>query len=323
MAQIQKIACPGCDRTLAEEDLYSNVLHCPYCGRYTYYEAGMFNENIFFGLVKSNTSDYDGLKQVLMNKMLHSKQLKELKKKIKYINIERFLVPVREICVDGVHQYVPMLEVDAEAVRKEPDIRRLLKRYINDLGKKFAIHSLRPLRLEAIKDVTDRFGHIYKTHIMQVGLSKYSVDEAYHIPPNEMLRILYFPIFRLSFGDKMSSITCLGDNELTGLEVYFEEQENRKRNIFGISFSTSFGLSFLASIPLAIWYIWGKFDSWFEYLLNFIFNYIVFVLAGAISLGVVLFLLGKTGQTCLRVFHSRRIRTLGKILMKRFDYKMV
>lgn len=204
--------------SLAEDDLHTNVLYCPYCGSYNFFDKGLYNTNVLFCLVGSKASNFDGLKEVLIEK-LTDKGISVNRRKIQHIHIERFMLPIREFVSNKEHMYVSMLETNAEEIEENNDIRELLENNLQNIEKLFSMNKIHPLRLSLLQDVTDIKGQIYKTHILPVSRSKHSVDEVYKISPLEMLHILYIPIYRLSFDDKGKTYVCMGDENLTGLPI--------------------------------------------------------------------------------------------------------
>lgn len=288
-----KLMCPNCGRSeLDSRDLYANILYCPYCGTYSYYDAGIINKSVIFGIVSSEASTFSGLKEKLSERIIEYATVKQVKElDIKHIRLERFLVPVREINVDGTRKYIPLIAIDSQAIKDYDSIYPLLKSYINKIDEIFALHTIRPIRVGHLKDEIDLHGHIYRTHIMPIARSKFSVDEAYGIDHTEILRIIYVPMYKMSFNDKKggNSYVCFGDNNLTGF--YVEESapvnesykilsyRNREnRNIIAASFilailSWPFSL-LISGVGSLVWVIvesiHGTYDGVLEFLLSFI-----------------------------------------------------
>lgn len=288
-----KLMCPNCGRSeLDSRDLYANILYCPYCGTYSYYDAGIINKSVIFGIVSSEASTFSGLKEKLSERIIEyatAKQVKELD--IKHIRLERFLVPVREINVNGTRKYIPLIAIDSQAIKDYESIYPLLKSYINKIDEIFALHTIRPIRVGNLKDETDLHGHIYRTHIMPIARSKSSVDDAYGIDHTEILRIIYIPMYKMSFNDKNggNSYVCFGDNNLTGFYVEESVQDHEVNRLLSHRRTTSSNtivISFafaiftwpfsllISGVGALVWVIvecvHGTYDKVLEFLLSFI-----------------------------------------------------
>lgn len=218
-----RLACPNCDYNLAEENLHSNILLCPRCNSYIYYESGMYNKNVFFGLLKSHNYKLNNLKMAIIDRLVKQGSLKAIRK-IKFLQAERVLVPVREINDKGKLKIVPLLELSQDAKSENADIRQLFQGR-GDIGTLFNLQHLQPLRLSAVKDQVDLNGNITRTTILPVGRTKRSVDTAYKLMPEDMLRILYVPVYRLTFNNKGSNELCFANDGLSGLSFNFGAYE--------------------------------------------------------------------------------------------------
>lgn len=217
MSSLVNLECPNCGCDLAEENLHSNILQCPRCNSYTYYESGMFNQNVFFGLLRCQTYQLDNLRSKIIDKYVNQASLRAIWK-FKYLHAERLLVPVREIDLNGSPKPVPLFAETRETAGENEDVRQLLQRR-NNIAEIFDMQHLHPLRLSDVRDEIDSSGYITHTTVFPVGRTKRSVDTAYNLKPDSLLRILYLPVFRLSFNDGGEKILCFANRELTGLEV--------------------------------------------------------------------------------------------------------
>lgn len=276
MSNIIKYPCPNCSNSVGAENLHSNVLYCEHCGKYSYYHNGMVNENVFFGLARSKASDFDGLKECLVT--LFSKSDSKIRNKIKFLHIERFLLPVRMINKDGEQFVEPMVEIDASLSNENKDVQELLKRYLKDIGKLFSIKNVRTLRLDNIKEEVDKNGFVNRTILLPVTRSKQAIDQVYGIPPAEMLKILYVPVYRLEFSKGITAV-CLGDNSLTGLDPAICGTElpapgNDRQD----ALQKSFMIGTVFSLPLAAYLTIAEFST------NAFIMYPVFFIAAYIAL---------------------------------------
>jgi len=217
MPTLIKLACPNCGYNLAEENLHSNILQCPRCNSYSYYESGMYNVNVFFGLLKCSTYQLNGLRRAIIDRYVSLGSLKAIRK-IKYLHAERVLIPVREIEHEGCLKAISLLAESQETLNENTDIRLLLKDR-SDIDKLFSMQYLQPLRLSVLRTEKVRGGYDTHTTILPVGRTKRAVDMAYQIEPKSLLCILYIPVYRLSFNDRDKGMICFANNELTGLPV--------------------------------------------------------------------------------------------------------
>lgn len=249
MSSLVNLECPNCGCDLAEENLHSNILQCPRCNSYTYYESGMFNQNVFFGLMRCQTYQLDKLRSTIIDKYVNQASLRAIWN-FKYLHAERLLIPVREIDLSGVPKAVTLLEENRETAGENADVRELLKNR-NDIEKLFHMQYLHPLRLSDVRDEIDSSGYITHTTVLPVGRTKRDIDTAYNLRPDSLLRILYLPVYRLSFNDKSEKKLCFANGELTGLEF----KEPKKWDSFDIEFDSLSDLASVLgviSIPLSI-----------------------------------------------------------------------
>lgn len=216
MPSLISLACPNCRYNLAEENLHSNILQCPRCNSYTYYESGMYNTNVFFGLLRCQTYQLDKLRSAIIDKYVEQASLKAIWN-IKYIHAERLLVPIREIDVNGVPKAVTLFADSLETAAENTDVRQLLQNHSN-ISSLFNMQNLHPLRLGDVRDEIDSSGYITRTTVLPVERTKRSVDTAYNLEPSSLLRILYLPVYRLSFRDNGKKMVCFANGELTGLD---------------------------------------------------------------------------------------------------------
>lgn len=317
--------------SLAEDDLYTNVLHCPYCGSYNYFNKGIYNKNVFFGLVGSKTSTYDGLKEVLIEK-LTDRGISVYRHKIQHIRIERFMLPIREFVSDKKHIYVSMLETNADEIEENKDIRELLENNLQNIEKLFSMNTIHPLRLSLLQDVTDMKGHIYKTHILPVSKSKHSVDEVYRINPLEMLHILYIPIYRLSFEDNGKTFVCMGDDNLTGLPIYdlikktnnwvkFIEINNDNNDLLKLAIKISLIIACMITAGAIVYTIKHCNESDNNLFFSLIASIIVSLIIPSITLIVPIYVLLTSSINTILAYMGLRKRMLRNFLVNRFGYK--
>ena len=291
-----KLMCPNCGRSeLDSRDLYANILYCSYCGTYSYYDVGIINKSVIFGIVSSEASTFSGLKEKLSERIIECATVNQVKQlDIKHIRLERFLIPIREIKVDGIRKYIPLIAIDSQAIKKYGDIYPLLKKYIDKIDELFAFHTIRPIRVGHLNTEIDLHGHIYRTHIMPIERSKCSVDEAYGIDHNEILRIIYIPIYRISFNDKKdgNSYVCFGDNALTGFYVGESDQVNNQKNgnIVGRALAcaiVSWPFSLIISgVGALIWTIVESLHGTYDGIMEFLLSFILIALVGSIYLSL-------------------------------------
>lgn len=222
MPTLIELACPNCGHNLTEENLHSNILQCPRCNSYTYYESGMFNQNVFFGLLRCQSYQLDKLRNMIIDKFVKQGSLKAIRH-FKYLHAERLLIPMREFNVHGQPKAVSLLEENRDTADENADVRRLLQGR-SDISSLFSMQNLHPLRLSDVCDEIDSSGYITRTTVMPVGRTKRSIDTAYSLQPDSMLKILYLPIYRISFNDDKQKVLCFANEELTGLEVKESKQ---------------------------------------------------------------------------------------------------
>lgn len=249
MSILIRLACPNCGYNLAEEDLHSNILLCPRCRCYSYYESGMYNVNVFFGLLKSNTYHLDGLRSTIIDLLTRQGSLKAIRS-MRFLHAERVLVPVREIDHNGSPKAVPLLELNQESKDEHPDIRQLLQD-VGSVSSLFSMQYLQPLRLGAMAEEIDRSGYVTRTTILPVGRTKMAVDTAYGLKPDSLLRILYVPLFRLSFRNGGESLLCFANSELTGLPLTKEDIPHEGLDIEDIVILSK-GISVVLAIAIMI-----------------------------------------------------------------------
>lgn len=216
MPSLISLACPNCRYNLAEENLHSNILQCPRCNSYTYYESGMYNTNVFFGLLRCQTYQLDKLRSTIIDKYAEQASLRAIWN-IRYLHAERLLVPMREIDVNGVPKAVTLFEDSRETAAENADVRQLLQDHSN-ISSLFNMQCIHPLRLGDVRDEIDSSGYITRTTVLPVERTKRSVDTAYNLEPSSLLRILYLPVYRLSFRDNGKKMLCFANGELTGLD---------------------------------------------------------------------------------------------------------
>lgn len=316
--------------SLSEDDLYTNVLHCKYCGSYNYFDKGIYNRNIFFGLVGSKTSTYDGLKEVLIEKLTEGGS-NTPKREIKHIRIERFLLPVREFVSDGQHTYVSMLETDADEIEKNIDLRDLLEDNLRNIENLFSMNTIRPLRLGHLQDVTDTKGHTYKTHVLPTSRSKQSIDASYNINPLDMLHILYIPIYRLSFKDNGPTFVCMGDDNLTGLtigsdfvgtsRVRMSNQKRSNKESWRLALTISCWIAGLITAVNLVFVIKSWLGSGSNLFSSLIGNIIIWMIVLTAVLLVPTHIFLSSFTNTILAFRKSRERQLRKLLASRFGYK--
>ena len=215
MPNLVRLACPCCDENLAEDTLHSNILLCPKCGNYTYYDAGMYNENVFFGLLKSRSYTIEGLRRSLIERFVKKESLRGIRN-IKHLYAERLLVPVREI--DDQGKMVLLMKQTYETKNVNADIRELISNIGENVYNMFSVQYLQPVRLNVVQD---------GTKVLPIERSKQSVDAAYGLEYNSLLRILYIPVFRIWFNDEQSRpLLCFANETLTGLPISIKEIKN-------------------------------------------------------------------------------------------------
>ena len=331
MMNVIKISCPSCMASLAEDDLYTNVLHCRYCGSYNYFDKGIYNKNVFFGLVGSKTSTYDGLKEILIKK-LTDKGISAHKREIQHICIERFLLPVREFVSNNTHTYVSMLETNADEVGENKDIRDFFEKNLEHIEILFSMNTIRPLRLSHLQDVADTKGHVYKTHILPASKSKYSIDEAYNINPKKMLHILYIPVYRLSFKDNGKTFVCMGDDSLTGLSIYDLVKKdsdwvtnlginNNDKELLRLALKTSLIIACMITVGGLVYTIKLCNESDSNLFFSLIASVIITLVIPTFTLFVPIYVFLSSFLNTISTFMNLRKRMLRKLLVNIFGYK--
>lgn len=228
MPSLIKLVCPNCGCDLAEDNLHSNLLQCTRCNSYTYYESGMYNNNIFFGLLRTHTYSLNGLRSTIIDRYVAHASLNAIKN-IKYLHVERMLVPVRELS-DTKNQCKHVLLLAQKHDSKYSNIFDLLSGLTLDSLFNNCLHNLQPLRLNACKDETDSSHYTTHTRILPVGRTKMSVDTAYGVQPSSLLSIIYVPVFRISFNDMGFTKLCIANSQLTGLDLF--DKIERKQSHF-------------------------------------------------------------------------------------------
>lgn len=324
-----KLMCPNCGRSeLDSRDLYANILYCPYCGTYSYYDAGIINKSVIFGIVNSEASTFSGLKEKLSERIIEYASNSQVKKlDIEHIRLERFLLPVREINVNGMRKYIPLIAIDSQAIKDYGNIYPLLKRYIDKIDEIFALHTIRPIRVGHLKDETDLHGHVYRTHIMPIARSKYSVDEAYGIDFTEMMRIIYVPMYKMSFNDKKegNSYVCFGDDNLTGFYVEESVQDHEVNRLLShrrTTSSNSIVMSFafaiftwpfsllISGVGALVWVIIECIHGTYDGVLEFLLSFIVLALVLSVYLSSLVCILMAIATTLLNLISYKSIRKL-------------
>ncbi len=258
---ITKFPCPGCSQTLEANSAHPNVLYCCNCNSYSYYNNGIVNKNVFFGLVRSRASEFNGLKEILVSRLSSSNSL-FIKQRIRNLKVTRFLVPVRMVEHNGRLLFEPMIDISADQDEDNKEIYAFMEKYIYSIHKLFSFKNVIALRLDLIKDEIDKYGVINKTFILPETRSKRAIDQRYNIPYDEMVKILYIPIYRLNFGQERS-LLCFGDDKLTGLDesvipllsyngsLVSESAVVQFRNRMKLSAK----ISLFFSLPLSLYYV--------------------------------------------------------------------
>lgn len=246
MSTIVRLACPNCRHNLAEENLHSNILQCPRCNSYTYYESQMFNPNVFFGLLRCQTYQLDKLRSTIIDKYVEQASLRAIRN-LRFLHAERLLVPMRDISENGSPRMVPLLAENLEAANENADVRKLLEG-VSDVSKLFPLQYLHPFRLGDVREEIDSSGYITRTTVLPVGRTKSSIDTAYNLRPDGLLRILYLPIYRLSFSDKGQKLLCFANEDLTGLTY----RSNKQKTGLDLDFEEYVHVALLFAVILTI-----------------------------------------------------------------------
>lgn len=325
MSTLIELGCPNCGHNLAEENLHSNILQCPRCNSYTYYESGMFNKNVFFGLLRCQSYQLDKLRNTIIDKYVQQGSLRAIRE-LQYLHAERLLIPMREFDFNGKPKAVSLLEESLETADVDTDVRQLLENK-DDISSLFSMQNLHPLRLSDVSDEIDNSGYITHTIVLPVGRTKRSIDTAYNLKPDSMIRILYLPIYRISFNDKSPNMLCFANDKLTGFEV----RVAKKRTDIDLDFEgypqIAAVISFLLTIIVDIVMIATGFigvDGGSNPLMK-AFVYIIFLALISIILAiiifsaviVVLFFLSKA-HVSLNVITSAKKWLIRRILTRKF-----
>lgn len=334
MTQAIKIYCPSCSTNLAEDDVYGNILHCPQCGSCNYFDKGIYNTNVFFGLVGSKASDYDGLKEILIEQLTQN-GVRGYRRKIKYIRIERILIPVREFLSQGRRTYVSMVDIHDGELAEMKTIHEILSHHLDAIETIFPMNTIRPLRTTQLAQTTDRNGQIYRTKVLPISRSKWAVDEAYDLDPHEMMRILYIPVYQLSFSQKGEVYVCMGDDQLTGLPISklsklnhkYSEKDDMLQECNSLAFSIAFFLAVLFMIYMVVTTIMGYVENGCDGLLSVIISLlctiIVSIVVPTVTLAAPVWVIFFSCVNVFYAFMDRRQRIFRQFLVKKFDYRTI
>ena len=283
----------------------------------------MYNVNVFWGLLRCKSYQLDKLRSTIINKFVNQASLKAIRN-INFLHAERLLIPMREIDINGHPKIVPLLSENRETIGENTDIRQLLQNK-NDISSLFSMQYLLPLRLGDVRDEIDSSGYITHTTILPVGRTKRAVDTAYNLQPDSLLRILYVPVYRLSFNNKGLKMLCFANGELTGLSVVGEASQ-----VTDVDVEDSFHVAIAGSIALTVITdilfiatgtsslgVHGYLDSVFAFIIFGVLISIVLALIYFTAIIVVLLFFSKASVS-LNVIASVKKWLIRRILIRKF-----
>lgn len=192
--------CPNCGEAFKPDYIFGNMRRCAACKMWSVAISGNVNENVISKIVLFELTKED-LKQRL-EKLLIDKCVRNVADILGNVTIHSFYLPVREIGTGTERRLIPANMAYSGCFVSSLECSVYDDIFDITLQKSFSIDILRNERI----------------NVLDVDISKRDQDHEYGIFRHDFYKILYLPIYEISFERSPEKWYCLGIHDFWGLD---------------------------------------------------------------------------------------------------------
>ena len=201
--------CPNCGSSFKPDMSFGNLHRCSGCKQWSVFVNGRINENVIYKIIPFQ-QDKEKLRQELVYEIGERYDKKSFKK-LGELQVESIYLPVREIKSGPERELIAAnmehnsLHVDLLSDKKKSETVKCA-----DYDK------LLPLDLQ--QDFSESMIKDNSLVTLDVDIEKKQQDKAYDLPKFGFYKIIYLPLYRISFTKSDKKWYCLGLNDFPGLK---------------------------------------------------------------------------------------------------------
>ncbi len=192
--------CPNCGEAFKPDYIFGNMRRCAACKMWSVAISGNVNENVISKIVLFELTKED-LKQRL-EKLLIDKCVRNVADILGNVTIHSFYLPVIEIGTGTERRLIPANMAYSGCFVSSLECSVYDDIFDITLQKSFSIDILRNERI----------------NVLDVDISKRDQDHEYGIFRHDFYKILYLPIYEISFDRSPEKWYCLGIHDFWGLD---------------------------------------------------------------------------------------------------------
>lgn len=201
--------CPNCALPFKPDMSFGNLHRCSGCKQWSVFINGRINENVIYKIIPFQ-QDKENLRKKLAQEICNAYDKKSFKK-LGEVNIDAYYLPVREIKSGP----------ERELISTNMEHHNLHTHFFKHKKDSDAVpcdHYDKILPTELQKDFSEDMIRDKSLVTLDVDIEKKLQDKEYDLPKYGFYKILYLPIYRITFTGSDERWYCLGLNDFPGLK---------------------------------------------------------------------------------------------------------
>lgn len=224
--------CPSCGKSFKPDLVHGMLRRCSSCGQWSVATSENVNENVIFKIILFQHTK-DELKRNLW-KMLVERCTHNVAELLGNVSINSFYLPVREIGDGENRKLIPANKSYEDLFIYSLDCKCYDKIIDISIQKNFSSDIIRNNQVNCL----------------EVNISKNYQDKNYGLYRDDIYKILYLPVYEISFANSSEKWYCLGIHDFWGLDkavTHLKSMKENEDNDFYI-FKYAFGLAGIAVV---------------------------------------------------------------------------
>ena len=201
--------CPNCGNSFKPDMSFGNLHRCEACKQWSVFINGRINENVIYKIIPF-LKNKEKLRQALAHE-IGEKYDKKSFKKLGEVQVESFYLPVREI-KSGPERELISANMEYNSLH----VGLLSDKKNSETIKCADYDKLLPIDLQ--KDFSESMIKDSSLVTLEVDIEKNKQDKAYDLPKFGFYKIIYLPLYKISFTKNDDKWYCLGLKDFPGLK---------------------------------------------------------------------------------------------------------
>ena len=200
--------CPNCGQSFKPDMSFGNLHRCVACKQWSFFINGYVDENVIYKIIPFQ-QDKESFRQEFTNKIVESYNINEYLKLGEAL-IKTFYLPVREIKTGPKRELIPANK-DYESLHTLLFKRNIVGDTIGCADYDMII----PIELQ--QDFSEKLIQNNSLEILDIDIEKESQDIKFQLSQYDVYKIIYLPVYEISFSNNDKKWYCLGLKSFPGL----------------------------------------------------------------------------------------------------------